>query len=371
MKQILFFLIIISTLTTCSNLADGEEILYLKANGCYMPIYTRGNPDAETYVIWTHGGPGSSGLYYGDIDEIAVLHDDYRVIYWDQMGSGGSTGNPDEDDYTLANFTSHLEGVINIVQNRYNPTNTVLLGHSWGGFLASWYLVAEGDTTLAGQRQDELDGLILLNPILNISESLSMGIDYIKGDGVSTGYAIEQINAGTDVDFWEGVLDWYDSHVDEDATAYGDAVYGEDVATHYGYIEEAGGMLVDRDRNDELAWELGLDMVLFSPFHFYDYYNNQVTIRTYLDILDKSLGEDVTANVSGINMPFLFIAGEDDKIAFELQSNKWSTLMGAPGTNKEYSLLPDCAHAAFLDVPECITGDVMTFLATDWAPLKP
>ena len=338
---------------SCSNLQEGDEVLYLKTDNSYLPIYVRGNEDASTYIIWTHGGPGSSGLYYGDIDEIKVLHEDYRVVYWDQLGSGGSTGDPDKDDYNIDNFSTHHEAVVKIIRNRYNPDRIFLLGHSWGGFLTSYYLVAAGDSLLSAARQAQLDGIILLNPILDIGRSARDSISYIRDD-----YAPSQISAGKDAAKWEEALLWYDEHVKDGV------IYGSDVSTHYDFIEDAGGMLVQRDRNDELAEELTPQMIFFSPFHFYDYYQNQNTIRTYLDVADKSLAQTDEPNVSAITLPTLFIAGEDDKIAFDYMSDEWFDLIGTDVAEKFYMKYGNCAHAAFLDAPEEFRNDVLTFIET-------
>lgn len=352
----LILLLTTAGLLSSSNIQDGEEVLYLKTDDSYLPIYVRGNPDAHTYIIWTHGGPGSSGLYYGDIDEIKVLHKDYRIIYWDQMSSGGSTGNPDEGDYNIDEFADHHEAVMKIVKNRYNPEHVVVLGHSWGGFLTSYYLVADGDEALSAARQSEIDGVILLNPVLDLARSIKDGIKYIRED-----YAPSQIAAGTDVSKWVDALAWYDKNLKDGL------LYGRDVSTHYQYIEDAGGMLVQRDRNDELTKKLTPQLLFFSPFHFYDYYNNQNTIRTYMDIADKTLADPAQPNISSIVIPTLYIAGENDKIAFDYMSSDWFDLLGSHcGTTEEraeyFKMYKDCAHAAFLDRGDQFQEDVVSFI---------
>ena len=342
--------------TSCVRIDDSEEVLYLKADDCYLPIYVRGNPDADTYIIWTHGGPGSSGLYYGDIDEIKVLHRDYRVVYWDQLGSGGSTGNPDKDDYSLETFSSHHEGVVNIIRNRYDPENLFILGHSWGGFLTSYYLLAGGDDQEAARRQGLFNGVILLNPILDIARSISEGIDYIRFD-----YAPARIAEGEDVEKWRGALTWYEEHLQDGL------LYGNDVATHYQYIEDAGGMLVQRNRNDELTRKLAPQMLFFSPFHFYNYYSNQNTIRTYMDIADKTLAGPDKPHLDDIAIDTLFIAGKDDKIAFDYMSEEWFERIGFHNQSSEeraryFKMYENCAHAAFLDNPDQFYNDVVSFI---------
>jgi len=357
-KKASLFITLLIALSSCSFLQEDEEVLYLKTGNSYLPIYTRGNPDAENYIIWTHGGPGSSGLYYGDIDEIKPLHRDYRIVYWDQMSSGGSTGDPEKGDYNLEEFSSHLDGVIKVVQNRYHPDNIFLLGHSWGGFLSSYYLIAGGDSALSQSRQEQLNGLILLNPILDIEQSLKRGIRYIRDE-----YAPSRIEANDDPEKWNKVIRWYGSHLKNGI------LYGKDVATHYQYIEDAGGMLVNRKRNDELTKKLGLKMLFFSPFQFYDYYGNQNRIRSYMDIADKSLAREGEPNLSMITLPTLMMAGENDKIAFSDLSRTWFDLLGshrdtAADREEFFKLYNNCAHAAFLDVKDEFLEDATSFIST-------
>jgi len=219
------------------------------------------------------------------------------------MSSGGSTGNPDKDDYNIEEFSDHHEAVIKIIQNRYNPKRMIILGHSWGGFLSAYYLIANGDSSLATERQAEIDGLL----------------------------------------------------------------YGSDVSTHYQYIEDAGGMLVQRNRNDELTRELAPRMLFFSPFHFYNYYSNQNTIRSCMDITGKTLANPNQPNLSSLTVPTLFIAGEDDKIAFKYMSEEWFDMLGSySGSDAEeeeyFKMYRNCAHAAFLDAPDQFQEDVVSFI---------
>jgi len=343
-KMPFFILLFILFSQSCSFLEDTDELVYMEYDGAYLPIYSRGNKDSDVVILWTHGGPGSSGMYYGDIDEISSLHNDYHIIYWDQLSSGGSMGNPDKDDFTVENFSNQLDGVVNIVNNRYKPKKLYLLGHSWGGYLVSYYLA---DSV---EHQENFEGLILLNPILDIPRALTTSIEYVDE------YAKDKISIGEEVDFWKDALDWYSENLTDTGI-----LIGENIATHYDYIEETGGMLKKRDRNDELEFELGIKMALFSPFHFYNYYSNQSNIRTYLQIEDASL-DNVKHNgdqtLSNITIKTLFIAGDDDKIASIEMSKDWEGQFGSTIQFKEYS---DCAHAAFLDRPEMFLDDIRDF----------
>lgn len=344
-------LLMILFFTQCS-LAPNEEVLYMKTGNSYFPIYVRGNPNADNYIIWVHGGPGSSGLYYGDIPEVAVLQKTYRVIYWDQLSSGGTIGNPTKSDFTISNFAEHLQGIVNIVKNRYKPKNLFLLGHSWGGFLSAYYLVAEGNQKVSQQRQSQFNGFINLNAVLDVQETLTNGVTFV------TNYASDQIAKGNNKKSWQKMIKWYEEK---------NGIFrGRDVTEHYNNVDAAGGMVIQKKRRDEVEAELTLKMVFSSPFEFYSYYDNQNNIRTYLNIENCSLVRANKPNVSAITIPTLIMAGKDDKIAFLTDTKRWHSILtkGKPDPDNNFPLIEydNAAHAVFLDAKDKYIQDIHAFI---------
>lgn len=347
-KKILLLLPII-LLSQCS-LAPQEEILYMKTKDSYHPIYVRGNSSADTYIIWVHGGPGSSGLYYGDISEVKKLHKNYRVIYWDQLSSGGTVGNPQTSDFTISNFAEHVQGVVNIIKNRYNPKNIFLLGHSWGGFLAAYYLIADGNTSLSQKRQSQFKGFINLNAVLDIQDTLTNGVDFV------TNFANQEISKGNKRKFWEKTIRWYQER--------NGTFRGEDVTTHYEYVDDAGGMVIQKERRDQVEKELTMKMVFESPFEFYSYYDNQRGIRTYLNIEKCSLVHNNKPNVKAITIPTLIMAGKEDKIAFLSDTKRWHRILKEGKNPNDFPLIvyDNAAHAVFLDSKDKYIQDIHNFI---------
>ncbi len=75
-------------------------------------------------------------------------------------------------------------------------------------------------------------------------------------------------------------------------------------------VDDAGGMVIQKERRDEVVAELALKMVFESPFEFYSYYDNQNVIRTYLQIENASLIRDNEPNIRTITVPTLIMAGK-------------------------------------------------------------
>lgn len=87
-----------------------------------------------TPLLILHGGPGLSHDYLAP-QLIELLEQDYQLIFFDQRGSGRSTGGDDESRLTMAQFVSDIEQV-----RSFFPHEQVnLLGHSFGGLLGMYY----------------------------------------------------------------------------------------------------------------------------------------------------------------------------------------------------------------------------------------
>jgi proline iminopeptidase len=128
----------------------------ITVNGAMLHSEAFGHPDS-TMIVCIHGGPGSD---YRSMLNCADLADKgYRVVFYDQRGSGLSQRFP-KKSYTsiglgtLEVMYDELSGVI--AHYRTSPDQKViLLGHSWGGILATGY---------AGKYPDAIQGLVVCEP---------------------------------------------------------------------------------------------------------------------------------------------------------------------------------------------------------------
>lgn len=345
----IWILSIILGVGSCTISPD-DEVLYMKTENSYHPIYVRGNPHADTYLIWVHGGPGSSGLYFGEMPELAELQKKYRMVYWDQMSSGGTIGTPDKSDFTIEEFSTHVNGIVNIVNNRFKPKNLFMLGHSWGGMLSAYYLMANGDVNESKNRQSKLKGYITMNPVFDMPDAITNSLDFM------TNYVLNEIHNNRDVDRWGKVLDWYISK--------NGLIRGRDVAQHFDYIYQAGGMAVRMERLEELTSTLALKMVFDSPFEFYSYFDNQSQVRTYLNVEDCSLVRPGRPTLNMIDIPTLMMIGELDKIAFEDDSIRWHGVLSKNknAANFPLKIFERSAHSIFMDENDRFLYEIDNFV---------
>jgi proline iminopeptidase len=92
---------------------------------------------AGTPILVLHGGPGIGYRYL--LPELpALLADRARLIFFDQRGSGESSGVEDRSRLDIGEFVEDVERV----RRELGLDRVLLLGHSFGGLLALHYTLA-------------------------------------------------------------------------------------------------------------------------------------------------------------------------------------------------------------------------------------
>lgn len=144
-NAILTGIALLLSLSACQKDAQGTHDQFtLRNQGADMPVWVEGNSDSKIMLVILHGGPGGDGQIYntylnGCSD---ALEQQYRVVYWDQRGSGNSAGHYDSDAQTVATFVDDLDKLVDLLHSQYgSDLGIVLLGHSWGGTLGTAYLM--------------------------------------------------------------------------------------------------------------------------------------------------------------------------------------------------------------------------------------
>ncbi|MEZ4363506.1 MAG: proline iminopeptidase-family hydrolase [Kofleriaceae bacterium] len=133
-----------------------------------IPITT----PAGTFKVWTkrfghnprvrllllHGGPGASHEYFEAL-ETPLAAEGIELIYYDQLGSAYSEQPTDPALWTIDRFVDEVEQVR--VALGLDASNFYLLGHSWGGILATEYAL---------KYPQHLKGLIISNMMMSIPD---------------------------------------------------------------------------------------------------------------------------------------------------------------------------------------------------------
>ena len=125
-----------------------KDSFWVERENAVMPVWVRGNIESGVFVVFNHGGPGSSGTLEsiieanpanGDLGHespLKILESRYAMVYWDQRHSGLSKGDADPDDSRPEDFGEDLTAVIDELEARYEVQKIFLIGQSWGHFVA-------------------------------------------------------------------------------------------------------------------------------------------------------------------------------------------------------------------------------------------
>src|SRR5262245_55294547 len=109
-----------------------DEQVEITIDGYKVVAYSFGSgPDT---VLCLNGGPGLPCDYLRDAHSCLADHG-YRVIAFDQLGTGASDRPVDNDLWTIDRYVAETETVRRALQLE----RVHLLGHSWGGWLAIEY----------------------------------------------------------------------------------------------------------------------------------------------------------------------------------------------------------------------------------------
>ena len=151
-----FFLLLTLYLLPCVCFSQSEEgFITNKDAKIYYRVYgKKGKP-----ILLINGGPGFSSNYL--VDAAKILSSKYKVIIFDQRGTGKSTV-PVMRKSTV-NISNNIED-IHMLQDSLNLKKINIIGHAYGGALAMLY---------ASTYPKRVDKLIL-------SSSVGLNLDYVK-----------------------------------------------------------------------------------------------------------------------------------------------------------------------------------------------
>lgn len=140
MKTTLFLLINFLALTFL--FCQSEEYIINGKNIIHTRTYGEGEP-----ILIINGGPGMNSDGFMKLAEI--IGKSNRAIIYDQRGTGKSViPNIDTNTITIDSMINDIE----IIRNHLNIESWIILGHSFGGMLGSYY---------ASKFPEKIKGLIL------------------------------------------------------------------------------------------------------------------------------------------------------------------------------------------------------------------
>ncbi|MCJ8318776.1 MAG: alpha/beta hydrolase [Colwellia sp.] len=317
-----------------------------------MPVWVKGNIDSGVFVIFNHGGPGSSGTLesimevnpanaqYGHKSPIKILEKEYAVVYWDQSVSGLSEGNADPNDSIPNDFGDDLSAVIDELNNRYTINSTFLIGQSWGHFVATNYLSSSSSWQ---SNQNKINGYIGYKG--NHAQQMVFTISREK---MLT--SLNKKSHSEDVNLLEKIK-FYSSREDlTDLTDFG---------LHYQYIHaemKVAGSIFDRIYTSVKA-------SVFSSFNGWAYSsNNKKTISASKFMHWVATNNTMENKIHRIEIPTLLLYGRHDLIApVEVGQHILATI-STPDSDKRLVVLEKSRHGAEYADIQLLQNEVIAFI---------
>lgn len=184
MKLSIFLLIICSlSLLACQQEkiiigTNVSETVYLDNNGASMRMLIEGNTNSKTFLLFVHGGPGTSAFFYNTDYISQHLENKYALVYWDHRNSGASQGNTNQKHLNLAQMTEDLKKVIQVIKYRYGNNSSIFIaGHSFGGLLVSSFMTTKnyqqmvnGWIVTGGSHNYPLNNILTRDRLIEIGE---------------------------------------------------------------------------------------------------------------------------------------------------------------------------------------------------------
>jgi proline iminopeptidase len=130
-------------------LAPGEGFVAVPGGQVWYRISGSGD---RTPLVMLHGGPGGRSCAFSVLADLAV---DRPVVIYDQLGSGRSERPADPSLWTTERFVDELAALREALGLR----RLHLLGHSWGGTLATEYVLT--------RKPAGVESVILSSPLIS------------------------------------------------------------------------------------------------------------------------------------------------------------------------------------------------------------
>jgi pimeloyl-ACP methyl ester carboxylesterase len=301
------------------------ELKQVELNGYPQWVLIRGHDVSDPLFLFLHGGPGESSLWLAH-HTMKELERHLLCVNWDQRGAGKSLlPGPDPSSMTVEQFYEDTVDLIKLLLAEFEKEKLLLLGHSWGGLLA---------TRVAARHPELLHGVILMNST----------IDNRRGEDLSYRWALKQAR---------------DAHDDKAVTALdrlgGSDTYGKDGKFIERKIVFRYGGLVHSD-------PLRMVRLMFQAPE----YSIADCIRSFrmksLSFSIPLMADELTSfnlvkEVRQLAVPvFLFLGRHDHTAPTEL-SEEFYEALEAP--HKEVVWFEESAHTPDLDEPERFQREVM------------
>ncbi|MCI5057007.1 MAG: alpha/beta hydrolase [Flavobacteriales bacterium] len=293
-----FSIILVLIIIQCSLWAQNDHFIKHGKDIIHLTTYGQGEP-----VLIINGGPGMHSEGFKPLAKI-IGQSNMAIIY-DQRGTGKSKMNKvDSNTITMDSMIADIE----VIRNYLGIENWTILGHSFGGMLASYY------TT---KHPNKVTGLVL---------SSSGGINMKL-------FSIVNITARLSALQLDSLNYWRTKISEGDSSYHAKFQKGKYLAPAYVY--DQSNVPTVAHRLTQANWSV-----------------NQLVFKDM-----RKINFDCTQGLEKFESPVLIIQGKQDIVDYSIAEIAHKVFQ-----NSKIVLLDQCAHYGWLDQPEQYFQEINDFL---------
>ncbi len=339
MRKVFLFVTILAFLTLTFLFYKGVFFSYpegevdilekVEIGGVDQWIMANGKSDDLPVLLWLHGGPGaaimSGGRYFN-----GPLEDEFIVVHWDQRGAGKSNSEDiDESTLNVDQFVSDVESMTEYLKERFGKEKIFLMGHSWGSYIG---------ILSVSKNPENYYGYIGISQIVALQEQQVLAhaelVKRIEND-IGDGKKKRNLRKLSELD-------------------------GPPYAYHGDYVSFARlmseyGMNIDVSLL-ELAF-LGVGSGVYDVRDLVHWVEG--ARRGGRPMWNDPKALDIPDYISSLDVPCLFIFGEDDYSTPFVVAQEFLEDMETP--QKEIVVFEDTAHVPFIKERDKFTKEVLDF----------
>jgi pimeloyl-ACP methyl ester carboxylesterase len=292
-------------------------------NGYPQWLLIRGHDVAKPVLLFLHGGPGSSAIWFAH-HSMRALERHFVCVNWDQRGAGKSyRSDIPPETMRLEQFVADAVALIELLLKRFGRRRLLLVGQSWGSVLAM---------KVAAARPDLLDGVVGVGQV----------VDMMRGERRSYDYVLECAHRSRN------------RRALRDLRRIGAPPYkGKDLFTQRRWLSEFNGDTWTMDVKGVLA--IGLKASEYSLADCVRFFKGAAFSNRLL--WNELMTVDLSCEIRELEIPVVFFVGRHDYTTpFELVQRHFAQLR-AP--SKKLVWFEDSGHMPNLEEPEKFQSELI------------
>lgn len=334
MLGILFFLTASCQKQEFTRSGMVHDQFFLQSGGQNMPVTVAGNIDSGKILLIVHGGPGGNALAYRNNYVTSTVESEFAVVYWYQRFAGNTQGN--NGDLHISAFSDDLKKLIQLLKHAYGTDKKIyLFAHSWGGFLAPYFLVEPQNETL-------VDGWIQIGGAHDYTLNDSLTHEMLLNQGR------HQIANNSNSKEWTSIVEWCESNNH----------HGASNAAKLNRFAAQAETLIDEIERPTM-FESDLSIMRSNHIALTSGLTNSLT-SNWFNIAEAAYGIKLVESFHQLTLPTLLLWGKYD---FVCPSGLMDDIIEhLKSTQPEYHIFEESGHAPMYNEPELFWETVINFL---------